>query len=128
MAEVGASRLEIEKNCWLATVRPDGRAHLSPIWFVWLRDRFWLCCGDQSVKARNARSNAAVSLSLESGNDPVVVEGRATVHARPYPADVVAAFRAKFDWDTSGDVPDPDGDFGALIEIEPVKWLMGGPA
>lgn len=125
---VGASRLDVEQNCWLATVRPDGRAHLSPIWFVWIRERFWMCCNRESVKVRNLRANPSASLSLESGTDPVVVEGRAILHDHPFPPDVVDAFRTKFDWDMSGDTVDPDGDFGALIEIEPEKWLMGGPS
>lgn len=121
------SRLATEKNCWLATVRPDGRAHLSPIWFVWVGGAFWMCCNEASVKARNLRANPSASVSLESGTEPMVAEGRAVVHAHPYPVDVVAAFRAKFDWDMSGDVVDPDGDFAALIEVRPTKWLMGSP-
>ena len=28
-------RLETEAIIWLATVRSDGRPHLTPIWFVW---------------------------------------------------------------------------------------------
>ena len=30
-------RLRTEANVWLATMRPDGRPHVSPIWFVWVR-------------------------------------------------------------------------------------------
>ena len=79
------------------------------------------------MKARNLRANPSASVSLESGTEPMVAEGRAVVHAHPYPVDVMAAFRAKFDWDMSGDVVDPDGDFAALIELRPTKWLMGTP-
>lgn len=127
MSDIGPPRLQHEQICWLATVRPDGRAHLSPIWFVWLRSAFWVCCNANTVKARNMRANPSVSVSLESGSDPLVVEGTAVLHQRPYPADVVAEFRTKFDWDISGAVPDPDGDFGVLAEIQPIKWLMGRP-
>lgn len=127
MTHIGPSRLELERNCWLATVRPDGRAHLSPIWFVWLDGAFWMCCDPRAVKARNIVVNDSVSVSLESGNDPVVAEGRAVLHERPFPATVAAAFLAKFEWDISGDTPDPDGDYGTLIEVRPTRWLMGGP-
>jgi PPOX class probable F420-dependent enzyme len=127
MTDSGPSRFELEHNCWLATVRPDGRPHLVPIWFVWLRDTFWLCSNGDSVKSRNMRANPNVSLSLESGADPVVIEGVAQLHERPYPADVVAAFHTKFQWNITGDVPDPDGEFTVLAEIRPVKWLMGAP-
>jgi PPOX class probable F420-dependent enzyme len=125
MTEIGPPRLQHEQICWLATVRPDGRAHLTPIWFVWLNDVFWICCNTQTVKARNMRVNPSVSVSLESGSDPVVIEGSAVLHERPYPGDVIEAFHAKFDWDISGNVPDPDGDFGVLAEIRPTKWVMG---
>lgn len=125
MTGIGPPRLQHEQICWLATVRPDGRAHLTPIWFVWLRDSFWICCNTGTVKARNMEANPAVAVSLESGSDPLVVEGTASLHARPYPADVIDAFQAKFDWDISGNVPDPDGDFGVLAEITPTKWVMG---
>jgi hypothetical protein len=127
MTGIGPSRLDHEQNCWLATVRPDGRAHLTPIWFVWTRGAFWLCCNKGTVKANNMRHQPHVALSLESGSDPVVVEGVAALHERPFPADVVDAFQTKFDWNISGDVPDPDGDFGVLVEVVPSKWLMGGP-
>lgn len=127
MTGIGPSRLEHEQICWLATVRPGGRAHLSPIWFVWLDDAFWLCCNSDTVKAHNMRVNPSVALSLESGSDPLVAEGLATLHERPYPPDVIAAFQRKFDWNISGDVPDPDGDFGTLVQVLPTKWVMGRP-
>lgn len=127
MTGIGPSRLQHEQTCWLATVRPDGRAHLSPIWFVWTQGSFWMCCNGDTVKARNMRANPQVALSLESGSDPMVVEGEAVLHARPYPPDVIAAFHAKFDWNISGDEPDPDGDFDVLVELPPTKWLMGRP-
>ncbi|MCU1361322.1 MAG: pyridoxamine 5-phosphate oxidase [Ilumatobacteraceae bacterium] len=127
MNEIGPPRLQHEQICWLATVRPDGRAHLSPIWFVWLNEAFWLCCNTDTVKARNMRANPNVAVSLESGSDPLVVEGQAVLHARPYPDDVIAAFKAKFDWNIRGDEPDPDGDFGVLVQIGPTKWVMGKP-
>ncbi len=127
MTGIGPSRLQHEQTCWLATVRPDGRAHLSPIWFVWLRDAFWMCCNSDTVKAHNMRANPQVAISLESGSDPVVVEGRAELHARPYADDVTTAFQTKFDWNISGTVPDPDGDFDVLVQVRPTKWVMGRP-
>jgi hypothetical protein len=118
--------LNERKICWLATVRPDGRAHLTPIWFVWVDASFWVCCNDATVKARNMRANPSVAISLEDGADPLVIEGNAVLHQRPYPAEVIAAFQAKFDWNISGDEPDPDGDFGTLAQVRPIKWVMNG--
>jgi hypothetical protein len=118
-------RLDTEAVLWLATTRPDGRPHLSPIWFCWVADRFWICTNSDAVKARNVIANPNVSVALGSGTAPTVAEGTAVVHWRPYPEQARAAFVAKFDWDIGS--PDEDGPYDALIEIEPVKWLMGAP-
>jgi len=118
-------RLETETVLWLATTRADGRPHLSPIWFCWVDDRFWICTNSDAVKARTVAHQPLVSVALGSGTAPIVVEGRATVHARPYPEAVRAVFVSKFDWDIG--TPDEDGPYDALIEIEPIKWLMGRP-
>jgi PPOX class probable F420-dependent enzyme len=115
-------RLLTEQNVWLATVRPDGRPHLTPIWFVWTDDHLWVCTGADSVKVRNVRRNPKVSVALESGNSPVAGEGTAHVHVGGTPPPpVVDAFVAKYDWDITS-----DADYGALIEIEIVKWLYPG--
>ncbi len=119
-------RLDRERNVWLATARPDGRPHLTPIWFVYRRGRFWIGTGRDNVKTRNALDNPAVSVSLQDGDDPVVAEGTVTVHQRERPDDVVDAFMAKYGWDiTIAD--DPDVGTVVLWEITPTKWLYGGP-
>ena len=119
-------RLQSERNVWLATTRPDGRPHLTPIWFVFVDGRFWIGTGRDNVKTRNVGTNPRVSVSLEHGNAPVVAECVVTVHESERPADVVAAFASKYDWDIR--IPD-DPDVGAVVlwEVEPVKWLFGRP-
>jgi hypothetical protein len=32
-------RLSGERNVWIATVRPDGRPRLVPVWFSWVENR-----------------------------------------------------------------------------------------
>ena len=119
-------RLDQEGNIWLATTRPDGRPHLTPIWFVYVRNRFWIGTGRDNVKTRNVASNPAVSVALEDGDDPVVAEGTVTIHHEARPDDVVDAFQAKYDWDIT---VSPDSDIGivTLWEITPTKWLFGKP-
>ena len=118
-------RLQNEPIVWLATVRPDGRPHLTPIWFCWVRDHFWICTNASAVKTRNISANHRVSVSLQSGTAPIVAEGHATIHQRPYPADVSAAFLTKFEWDITS--ADNDGPYDAVIEIVPERWIMGSP-
>lgn len=112
------SRLRDEQNLWLATTRPDGRPHLTPIWFAYVDDRFYVCTSSKAVKVRNVRANPKASVSLESGNQPVIVEGEARVLGRPYPPSVAAEFVRKFDWDL-----DSEPEYDALIEVTPTKWM-----
>jgi len=126
MADGDGSALDRANNVWLATVRADGRPHLTPIWFVFLDDRFWLCCNAGSVKNTNVHANPKVALSLEDGNHPVVVEGTVVVHERSYPSHVADAFMSKFGWDINR-ADHADGDYGALFEVTVDRWLMGEP-
>ena len=112
------ARLRDEQNLWFATTRPDGRPHLTPIWFVYVDDRFYVCTSSKAVKARNVRATAKASVALESGSQPMVVEGEARVLGRPYPASVAAEFERKFDWDL-----DSEPEYDALIEVAPTRWL-----
>lgn len=113
-------RLLTESNLWVATVRPDGRPHLAPVWFVWLEGHVYICTGRSSVKARNLLQTGKVTIALESGLEPIVAECQASLLARPYPAAVVAAFQRKYEWDIV-----TDAEYNALFEFSPQRWVMG---
>lgn len=119
-------RLADERNVWLTTVRPDGRPHLTPVWFVYLDDRFWIGTGAQAVKTKNMAATPAVSLALEDGNAPVVAEGHATIHPTTRPSDVVTAFMQKYEWDIT---IDEDEDVGTVVLVEVIvtRWLFARP-
>ena len=103
---------------WLATVRPDGRPHLIPIWFGVLDGKWYFVTGPESVKARNLQHNARVAMALEDGSNPLVVEGV----ARPVTpsAEVVRLFKDKFDWDIT-----TDGEYSAVYEVAVTKRVLG---
>ena len=110
-------RLTTESNIWLATVRPNGTPHLAPIWFVWVEGKVYVCTSVDSVKARNLQANPSVSLALENGNAPVVLEGRACFTSiESVPPAVIEAFQRKYDWNIL-----TDNTYNQLIEIEPMK-------
>lgn len=111
-------RLQTDRNVWMATVRPDGRPHLIPIWFVWLDDRFYICTGKESVKGRNLQANPQVVLSLEDGSKPLIAEGTATFHEPPYSQTLIEAFQTKYDWDMSHSV-----QYNVVVEVTVTKWL-----
>ena len=111
-------RLESEKNVCVATVRPDGRPHLVPVWFVVEGDAWYICTGPASVKARNLQRNAHIALALEDGNDPLVVEGQARAVA-PAPR-VVQRFKQKYDWDIT-----TDETYSQVYQVVVQKKLLG---
>jgi F420H(2)-dependent biliverdin reductase len=110
-------RLRSDANVWMATVRPDGRAHLVPIWFVWEEGKFWICTGSTSVKVRNLQANPSISISLESGNDPVIAEGLAQF-VSVVPPSVRAEFVRKYQWEIA-----EDADYGTVFCVNPHKWI-----
>ena len=108
-------RLQTEQNLWLATVRPTGTPHLVPIWFVWVAEKIYLCTGADSVKVRNLTQNPQVSIALEDGSQPIVIEGRAQLIELAEAA-VVAEFQRKYDWDIT-----TDDTYTQVIEIDPKR-------
>lgn len=66
----------------LATVRADGRPHLTPVWFVVDGDDLVFNAGEDTVKARNLRRDHRLTLVVDDDQFPyayVVVEGTATL-------------------------------------------------
>ncbi|WP_255950109.1 pyridoxamine 5'-phosphate oxidase family protein [Streptomyces odontomachi] len=119
-------RLAEEKNVWLCTVRPNGSAHVTPVWFVYQSSRWWIGSDDGSVKIRNIRAEPRVSLALEDGRFPVVAEGDASLVREGFPRDVVAAFERKYGWDVSA--PTGPGSTRVLVEVQVRRWLLAGTA
>jgi PPOX class probable F420-dependent enzyme len=111
-------RLERETIIWLATTRPDGRPHLTPIWFVWLNQEFFILTTLSTVKARNLLSNPRASVALENGMRPVIAECAARLVSTPYPEELVVAFKRKYDWDIRR-----DGEYNGMFALTPQKWL-----
>ncbi len=68
-------RLVPSLHYWIASVRPTQRPHLVPRWGVWLEGRFWYDGAPTTRHTRNVERNPNVSLSLEDGQQAVIVEG-----------------------------------------------------
>jgi PPOX class probable F420-dependent enzyme len=102
----------------MATVRPDGRPHLVPVWFVVDASRWYICTAPGSVKARNLSRNPQVALALEDGSDPLIVEGEAQPVSPS--TTVVDKFKAKYAWDIT-----TDAHYSAVFEVTVRRALMG---
>jgi PPOX class probable F420-dependent enzyme len=107
--ETRAFLMEGTRTGKLATVRADGRPHVTPVWFVLDGDDLIFNTGETSVKARDIRRDERVSLLVDDERFPyafVLVEGVAkliddlaavrrgafAIAARYVPADRVTAF------------------------------------
>lgn len=126
--------LEGAELFWVATVRADGRPHVTPLVAVWLDDAIYFCTGPTEQKAVNLRTNQNVILTTgcnqwETGLD-IVVEGKATrVSDDERLRRLADAWRTKWDgfWQfevRDGTFRDGDGDGEALVfEVAPAKVL-----
>jgi PPOX class probable F420-dependent enzyme len=112
------AKLETAQNLWFGSVRPDGRPHLTPVWFVWHKDKIYLSTDPKSVKIDNIRLNPQVVAALEDGTHPVICEGTAAILSTPYPEALLAEFFRKYEWDVPA-----DKQYHMVVEITPSKWL-----
>lgn len=64
----------------LATVRPDGRPHVAPVWFDLEEDALVFMTLANSLKGRNLRADPRVAISVDEEHFPfafVLIEGTA---------------------------------------------------
>ena len=71
------SQLAKSRNYWIGSTRPDGRPHVTPVWGVWMDGAVYFSSDPNSRRARNIAANPEVVVHLESGDDVVIVEGKA---------------------------------------------------
>jgi nitroimidazol reductase NimA-like FMN-containing flavoprotein (pyridoxamine 5'-phosphate oxidase superfamily) len=91
-------RLRTARNYWLATVYPDGRPHVTPVWGAWVDGMLYVSGFPQARWARNLAANPAVAAHLESGDEVVIVEGAAedVVTDAELGERIIAAWDAKY--------------------------------
>ena len=76
-------RLQEAEVLWLSTVTPEGRPHVAPLIAVWLGGALYFSTGEDERKAKNLRTNTAVTIAAGSNalteGLGIVVEGEAAV-------------------------------------------------
>jgi len=105
--------LESAELFWIATVRADGRPHMTPLVAVWLDGVLHFCTGHTEQKAVNLRGNDGVILMTGcnrwDGGTDVIVEGRAVRVTDQHTLErLAAAWRHKGDGRWTYE-PVPDG-------------------
>ncbi|MFF3485555.1 pyridoxamine 5'-phosphate oxidase family protein [Streptomyces sp. NPDC002701] len=93
-------RLARERDVWVSTAHPEHGPHQVPLWFWWDGQTVWMCTGETSATARNARKEPRVRLALPDTFDVVLLKGEAECFSeRGVPKDAADAFADKFGWD-----------------------------
>lgn len=98
------ARLRDEPILWLGTVRPDGRPHLVPVWFLWDGASIYIYSQPAAQKLRNLAANDRVTLALEAANrggDIVIIEGTAEVMDVADAPDVIPPYTTKYEQDAA---------------------------
>jgi PPOX class probable F420-dependent enzyme len=122
-------RLERDPIIWLTSVRPDGRPHSVPVWFLWDEGTI-LIFSRHDQKIKNLRANPRVVLALdntEKGNDVVLFEGTAEVLSETSLEVMSAAYEAKYqpqmdqyNWNRESMAK----DYSQPIRITPTRFLF----
>ena len=116
-------RLAAALNYWIATARPDGQPHMTPVWGVWLDDTFYFSTGHRSRKACNLAADPRCVVCPERADQPVILEGVAEQITAPELLRQVAdAISAKYQWrmePTQAGVRDEYGNEGPVFAGHP---------
>ncbi len=108
----------------LATLMPDGSPQSVPVWIGREGERFIVCTGEKSLKARNTLRDPRVALSIVDFDNPyeeVQIRGR-VIERRPDPElKVMDPISHKY---TGKPFPmrSPEGRVALIIEVEKERY------
>jgi hypothetical protein len=117
------ARLNASHDYWVATVWPDGRPHLMPVWAIWHDESLWFSSSKASRKATNLAANPRCIVATDNALEPVIIEGDADVISdRPTLQMVLDLENAKYNTDYSIELLDPA--VNVCWRLRPV-WAFG---
>lgn len=70
-----------KRNATMATIRANGTSQLTPVWFYWDGERFYISTTRERIKYKNLKRNPRMSLCIDdvTGFFYVVAEGKAEI-------------------------------------------------
>ncbi|HEX7736565.1 MAG TPA: TIGR03667 family PPOX class F420-dependent oxidoreductase [Ktedonobacteraceae bacterium] len=123
-------RLRENVIVWLTTVRPDGRPHSVAVWFLWDGESILIFSKPNQQKLHNIEQNSHVVLALDNtgeGDDPISLEGQATLLEEADVDVTLAAYTAKYGEKMKEINFTPEGmakDYSQGIRIVPTRVLQ----
>lgn len=116
----------------IATVRPDGRPHVVPIWFWWDGTSIYMETPPTFVKARNLKQNpnCAISIDITEGGlrfKAVILEGQVElIEDRTFVLDMVTRIYTKYLGVEGAQSPTPQRMINSehvIIKMTPARIL-----
>ena len=105
---------------WVATLKPDGRPHVMPVWGAWNQGAFWFSGSRGSRKILNIKQNSACTVTTDNAREPVVVEGTAEfVDNRALLAIFLNRINTKYRTSYTLDFLDPE--VNACVKVRPSR-------
>jgi nitroimidazol reductase NimA-like FMN-containing flavoprotein (pyridoxamine 5'-phosphate oxidase superfamily) len=125
--EEACKLLEKAEVYWLATVRPDGRPHVTPVLSVWLDGALYFCTGESERKAKNLANNTHCVITtgcnaLNEGLDLVVEGEAARVSDETRLQRVADRYKSKYGWHYTvrdGTFHGESGNIALVYEVLP---------
>lgn len=119
-------RMTQARNYWIGTANAKGRPAVSPVWGVWLNRHLYFDGSPETRRGRNIRQNSQVVVHLESGDQVIILEGKAqyldSAPDRSLAEQVAAAYQAKYR--DAGYAPEPtQWDNGGLFIFTPTSVM-----
>jgi PPOX class probable F420-dependent enzyme len=129
-----AEALERQTVVWVSSVRPDGRPHLLPLWFVWDGDSILVFSKPHAQKVRNVQASPRVMVGVgepAADWDVELLEGVAEllplVSADVLPESFAAKYRELMA--RAGTTREQFAQtYSQPIRIRPTRWLNYGGA
>lgn len=112
-------RLAASRNYWIVTAGADGRPHAAPVWGLWQDGAVVFGTSPHSRKGQNLAHDPRVVVHLESGDEVVILEGRAEAAELDVP--IADGYEAKY-----GFRPDPAAGSDGWYRLRPTEayaWL-----
>jgi PPOX class probable F420-dependent enzyme len=126
--------LEGHDVVWLSSIRPDGRPHLVPVWFVWDGGSLIVLSKPNAQKVRNVRRDPRVMVAVGAPGvdfDVELIEAEAELDPGPangaLPGRFARKYQAQLELATTS-IERFAAIYSQPIRIRPTRWLgWGGP-
>jgi hypothetical protein len=128
--EWAIEHLAAARNYWLATTRPDGQPHMTPVWGVWDEGAFYFSAAPTSRKVKNLEHDPRCVVSPERGDEAVILEGLAEkVTGLARIQRFAGLYGLKYQWPTQAGadgIIDEAGNAGPVYAVRPHVVLAWG--